>query len=373
MKKIVVGTFLALSLLGSSLQVQGAAQPITVIYNNTPMKLDKAPLVRHGKVWLPVRAILENMNCSVSYDKKYNLVCITSKDTETQIIVVKAGSTGDDGNSAILLQDTVYLPIRDIADYLEKQIQWDSATKTVIISNDLIVPTEDEQAALTYNRETGDFYDEKLLIANLPFAHLDVLGATKQKTIHNHTLYTLYNSYGEPHINHELYSIYVVGDDIHIAKSFKRNSNGENSNIQDNRVTLMDQNTISIYDDATGELIKRHTISTQPLKDYLKEQYNPEYREEIFSNASMGYMIEAVGEGFVLYRNYELKLLTLVNLETDQEIELYKAVYNKDEIEVIEKGMREQGDLLQFVKSEKDTLYLRSAYTGQTYRYSYKA
>ena len=373
MKKAGIVILLVAS-LGASLPVQAATHPIQVVYNEVPMEMSQEPIVRHGKVWLPIRAIAENMGCVIRYESKEKMVYLSGKNIgEMGFEVVQAGSTSDDGYSPILLNQTVYLPIRDIANYLKKDVKWDSTTKKVTISSIVEMDAMHEETPvgeLRYNTETGDFYNGKMLIANLPFKRLDSFGADKQKTPNNHVLYTVWNSSGEPHINDELYAVYTVNGGLHIAKSFKWNANGSNSLIQDHKVVLIDQNVLSVYDDTTGALIKRHTISTKPLKAYLEANYDAEYAKEIFEEASIGYLVEAVGEDFVLYRNYALGTLTLVNLKDDTEVELYKEVYPEGEVAALENGIREDGDYLQFVKAENGVLYLKHIWTEDIYQYA---
>ena len=351
--------------LSGGLPVQANTNKISVVYNGVQLKLNKEPVARFGKVWLPARELSYNMGYSISYDKQENIVYISKENRgEFGFRVVQAGSKEDTGHSPILLEGTVYLSVRDVTENFLKEVAWDAKTKTVNISSTVSIDI-DSEGGLKYNTENGDFYNGNMLIAHLPFKYIDWISAEKQKTVNNHVIYSVSNAYGEPHINDELYTVYVVNGGLHVAESFKRNVNGSNYLIQDNKVVLINKNEISVYDDITGNLIKRHTISTKPLKEYMATL---EYDDE---NASKGYLVEGVGDDFVLYRNYLLKTLTLVNLNNDQETTLYKQVYPESELPT-EASLRAEGDYLRFVKAEKGIIYLKHVYTDETYTYKYE-
>lgn len=372
MKKSWLIMFLAIG-MSVNMPLMAATDHIEVVYNGNKLALSKAPILRFGKVWLPARTITEELGYSIRYEKADQMVYIKAENTsEIGFEVVPAGSARDDGNCPVLIEGTVYLSIRDVAEHLQKDIKWEQSTKTVIISNLLPIWVEEtadlKQGELCYDTETGDFYNGKQHIAKLPFKYLDVLSADKIKTANNHVIYSVGNSFGEPHINDELYTVYVVGGVHHVAKSFKRGMNGNNYLLCGNKVVLIDRNVISIYDDVTGDRLVQHMISEAPLKAFLNEA---DEKDENYQFAKMGYMVEAVGDDFVLYRNYQLKTLTLLNLKTKEEVELYQAVYPEKEAKAIEEGPREEGDYLEFVKSENGVIYLKHIYTGQEYKYQY--
>lgn len=373
MRKSWMIMFLAMS-LGSSMPLKAATEEIKVIYNDQKIALTKAPVIRFGKVWLPARVMTEQFGYAIEYEKAEKMVHISGKNTpHFGMQVVEAGSSMDDGSRPVLIDGTVYLSLRDVADYLKKDIKWEAQTKTVKISN--LLPIYVEESAdlsygeLKYNTETGDFYNGKMHIAQLPFTMLDALFAGKLKTANGHVLYTLANSYGEPHINDELYTVYVANGVHYVAKSFKQWMNGENYFVSGNKIVMIDKNVINIFDDRTGKRILQHTISEAPLKAFLEKEENSGYQE---TDAKMGYMVEAAGDDFVLYRNYVLKTLTLFHTRTNEEVELYRFVYPPEEAKAIEEGPREEGDYLEFVKAEGGMIYLKHIYTGQTYQYHYQ-
>ena len=144
-----------------------------------------------------------------------------------------------------------------------------------------------------------------------------------------------------------------------------------NAMIKGNTVTLIDKNEIKVYDDTTGKVLKSHLIDTTPLEEYLASNDDAELVSELLESALMGYMLEAVGDDFVLYRNYMLNTLTYVNLNTNEEIELYKKVYPTDMLLKVEEHVHSEGDGLKFIKADKDKIYLKKADTNETYTYLY--
>lgn len=378
MKKIWISTLLALS-IGMTPIVQAATPKIQVYYNTTQIPLSQEAVIRHDQIWIPVINTFDSyVNATLSYDKKANMLCISSETGETSMHVVKANSKEDDGYTPIFLNNTVYLSSTNIKNLLNRDVKWDKATKKLTISSliDVYPDSPDTPTGqLKYDVDTHDFYNGKIKVANLDFDYpLDDMIGDKFKTQNNHVLYTLSNIYGEPHINSEFYSIYFINGGNHIAKGYCHGMGikGVNAMVHDNTVTMINKNEIKVYDDTTGKVLKSHTISTQPLKDHLNVPAEVQVTDQVYQEALSGYILEGVGDHFVLYRNYELNTLTYVDLDTDAEIELYKEVFSPEELAKIEESIHIEGDGLKFEKEENGILYLTQTNTPEGKSFQYK-
>lgn len=375
MKKIWLIALLV-TILSTNICTQAATNQIQVLYNNQEVELYNSPVTRHENIWIPITTLSKLAGLKVRYDKNESMVYVSLGKGEIGTFVAKANSPEDNGYCPILLNGKVYFNLQHIEDYLKRTVIWDKASKKVVISS--IVNTfsdspDTPEGQLKYDVDNGDFYNGKVKIANLPFGFIDILSADKAKTVRKNVLYTVCNTYGEPHINYELYSVYRIGNTNHIAKSYcwGMGTEARNAMIKGNTVTLIDKNEIKVYDDTTGKVLKSHLIDTTPLKEYLTSNDDAELVSEILESALMGYMLEAVGDDFVLYRNYMLNTLTYVNLNTNEEIELYKEVYPADVLSKVEEYVHSEGDGLKFIKADKDKIYLKQVATNQTYTYVY--
>ena len=353
-----------------SMPLQVAAKGVQVMYNGQKVETKQEIVLRNGQVWIPIETIAAYVKCDIRYDEEDKMISFGSYGT----MVVKADSPEDEGNYPILLNGTIYINPYNIENYLRRTVKWDNKTKTLYIgSKTELYPESPDipESQFKYDLDNGDFYNGKVKVATIPFDYTDVLCVDKCKTDRMNVIYKVTNIYGEPHINYELFSIYVVGKNTYIAASRCGgwDINVNNAVINGNTVVLLDQDQIEVYDDTTGKLKKVHKINEQPLVMYASSVYEPEDAANYVEQGKKGYLLEAAGEQFALYRHCALGTLTYVNLETDEEVVLYQEVYSPTERAALEADGTRENDGLQFVKVENGMLYLKQSTTGKTYTY----
>lgn len=110
---------------------------IAVQLNGTPLTLHPAPIVRAGRVFVPLRGVLERMGATVVYDNGQ----INATD-RGHTVSVSIGSTRAivDGQAETLdvapfiIGASSYVPLRFLSQSLGAQVRWDSTDNVVVIT-----------------------------------------------------------------------------------------------------------------------------------------------------------------------------------------------------------------------------------------------
>ena len=144
--KKTVGLLLALCLFLSLAQpsfVSAAGENITVYCNNLPVSLPVPPVIEEGRTLVPVRPVLEAMNCAVRWKSEERSVIVQSgsiivtlwidcdvmrveKNTGTEDVLLEVAPTIIDGST--------YLPVRAVAEEFGAVIQWNGDTERIDIT-----------------------------------------------------------------------------------------------------------------------------------------------------------------------------------------------------------------------------------------------
>jgi hypothetical protein len=116
----------------------------TMYVNDSPVKLDVAPVITEGRTLLPIRWIAEPLGASVAWNSTERKVTITLKDTTIELWIGKniAKVNGidtpiDSTNSKVvpeIINSRTMLPLRFVTENLGCDVQWDGTTKTVTIT-----------------------------------------------------------------------------------------------------------------------------------------------------------------------------------------------------------------------------------------------
>lgn len=134
--------FLALVLQPTDFEkeVYAEEREITVIINGKTIPFpDKKPQIQDGRTLVPIRGVFEELGYQVDWDKRVQLVTLTS---DGMIISVQAGADflEADGESvplavsAQIIEDRMMLPLRAILEVTHAEIVWDESTKTITVT-----------------------------------------------------------------------------------------------------------------------------------------------------------------------------------------------------------------------------------------------
>jgi hypothetical protein len=108
-----------------------------VLFNNS---LGFPFLDKSGIVQVPLRATMEAIGVKMSYNSKTNIVYIVYNDNITVSIPINKNYIFINGEkvkniaSAIMIDDRVYCPIKKILEAFGSNVEWDSLTKTFVVS-----------------------------------------------------------------------------------------------------------------------------------------------------------------------------------------------------------------------------------------------
>ena len=122
------------------------------------MDFDVAPIIQNDRVLVPMRAIFEELHCSVDYTDIDGKQIITAKN-DSNTISLEIGSNEMTVNdekvsldtAPVIIDDRTLVPLRAVSEALDCNVDWDGDTKTVAI------------APHKYN----EYYTQKLM-ENLP-------------------------------------------------------------------------------------------------------------------------------------------------------------------------------------------------------------
>ena len=115
----------------SNLSIDGEAVPID--------ESGSAAYVEKGRTMLPVRGIAEAMGADVSYDEKSEAVSIQSAEVSVQMIVGENSMTVNGETQSLITapeikNDRTMLPVRDVAEALDCEVEWDAETETAVFT-----------------------------------------------------------------------------------------------------------------------------------------------------------------------------------------------------------------------------------------------
>ena len=156
MKKIIPIILSLTAVMSTSTAL--ADENITVMLNGQAMDFDVAPIIQNDRVLVPMRAIFEELHCSVDYTDIDGRQIITAKN-DGNTIGLEIGSNEMTVNdekvsldtAPVITDDRTLVPLRAVSEALDCNVDWNGDTKTVTI------------APHKYN----EYYTQKLM-ENLP-------------------------------------------------------------------------------------------------------------------------------------------------------------------------------------------------------------
>ena len=120
----------------------GAAAPdgISVTLNGETLSFDTEPMLINDRTMVPMRKIFESLGATVDWDESTQTVTAKRGGTVIRLKIDSERMTVG-GNEKILdapaqlVGDRTLVPVRAISESLGAEVEWDDATRTVIITN----------------------------------------------------------------------------------------------------------------------------------------------------------------------------------------------------------------------------------------------
>ena len=143
MKKIIPIILSLTAVMSTSTAL--AEENITVMLNGQAMDFDVTPIIQNDRVLVPMRAIFEELHCSVDYTDIDGRQIITAKLNENNSIGLVIGSDEMQihnqkiklDTAPIIVNDRTLVPLRAVSEAFDYDVNWDEDTKTVTISKEI--------------------------------------------------------------------------------------------------------------------------------------------------------------------------------------------------------------------------------------------
>jgi hypothetical protein len=113
-----------------------AQQSVTVIVNGQTMSFDQPPIVRAGRVFVPLRGVFERLGASVVYSNGQINATGAGRTVSLTIGSTQATVNGQPSSldvAPFLVGDRTLVPLRFIAQSLGASVNWNDANSTVTI------------------------------------------------------------------------------------------------------------------------------------------------------------------------------------------------------------------------------------------------
>lgn len=325
-----------------------ASSNILINYNGKVLELTNKPISKEDRILLPLRELSEQFDYKVVWNSKNRQIQISNEDTRIELTIDKktAEVNGKSMNLEVpaqMIQGVTYVPIRFVSEAFDKKVDWKSKQRTVNIEETQTYKVNPKTNQLIYHHA-----GEEKVIGEIKAKHPGQIYISTQKTSNNHEVIIVDNNYGEPSIFFDRTIFYRDGEKIlgKVEASYKNRVTDKIAYL-DNQVALTDGEKAYIYDDKTGKLIKEYDL------------------QKLIGKGN--YEIEVGGSNFLLVREDQKGLLTLLNLENKQVVEIYKVISLSDEEkEFALHGYEPTYDGIKFDKKEGNALYFK--YSGLNIR-----
>jgi len=141
------------------------AQSVTVIVDGQTMSFDQPPIVRAGRVFVPMRAIFERLGASVVYAN--GQINATGRGRTVSLTIGSTQATVDGQTTTLdvapfVIGSRTLVPLRFIAQSLGATVNWNDSTSTVTIDSGggrPPAPPPGRVVTLTYQWPTGTVYN----------------------------------------------------------------------------------------------------------------------------------------------------------------------------------------------------------------------
>jgi Copper amine oxidase N-terminal domain len=369
MKIKVIIIALVLCLLPFASSVAGAAgkKEIAIYINDVKQSYEHKPLMVQNRVFVPMRAIIEELGAAVKWDSKTKTFLVKDDGLDLSWKInskqyKRNGQTMVSDAAPFIKAGVTYVPLRAISEILSAYVMWNSNEPSVTITHKYTRAwLKDRSYAVDHL--TGDIYERTGSHARKKIVSLStkIHGNVTMKaytTRNNNTVLTIHDNYGEPHINNDFYTVYLRSGTVPIiSQANYHNRYEENAVVQGDYVILNNGLSAQVYDDRTRKLFRFHYLA-------------------ILGGREEGhYFIEGYGDDYILIRPNKKGLLMLVDLKTKERTLLYKELLSPKEQEYAEKNdIPYYGDALKFTNEKDGVLYFNfySVIDQKEYKYQYK-
>ncbi|WP_018924351.1 NlpC/P60 family protein [Salsuginibacillus kocurii] len=123
----------------SSVLGESGGEPVEVVVNGEALQLDQDAIINDGRTVIPMRAIFEELGATVDWNGADKSITGTSGDT-TVSLTIGENTAQANGSSVTLdepaqvVNERTMVPLRFIGETLGATVEWQSDTRTVVIT-----------------------------------------------------------------------------------------------------------------------------------------------------------------------------------------------------------------------------------------------
>ncbi|SFB60583.1 Copper amine oxidase N-terminal domain-containing protein [Cohnella sp. OV330] len=314
---------------GTAVQAASAPKPIKLVVNGNEIASGTAApyLDASGSVFVPLRMVSQLLKSYVDWDGAKKLVSVYAPNRTVKLTLGSKTAQLNDKSFALnaaarMKNNTVYVPVRFVAQSLGADVKWQSAQRTVTID-------DGDPYAVGYavtmtpsmfwlDKKTGDLYQSDpsnspaVKTGKLDFKQQEFLRLSVDKLGTSGFVVTVSDIYGEPHINVNYTTAYVKNKklaDQATVHYWQRMT--PNVTTLGNQAVLTDGKSLRILN-ADGSTDKSYDLTKLGGLDEV-------------------YGVEGIGANYLLIRPNTTGLLTLVDPETGKKKALYELLDPADQ------------------------------------------
>lgn len=341
-------------------------RPLSVFISGSAYVFQSQPYLSNGTVYIPLREVSNALHSAVTWNSKNKEITIIQPKQNISLTLGKSTAIRNNKEirlaaAPIIKDNQVFVSLRSVGELLQAKVDWNSKLREVEItpSSNLVMLKKDS-SYYWLNRSSGDVYyaasssSEPKLAGTMNIeiqGYSDVVLKSSGRT----TQLIVTDNYGEPMINTDVYSALLIDGSIvkqtkaHYWKRFVPNVTYYND-----QPIMTNGKTLYVMDSA-GKL-------------------NQEYDLVQIVGLDENYSVEGIGSSYVLVRPNEKGLLTLINLNTLETVQIYKQLNAKEQEYAEMNDVPYYGDEIVFEREKEGILYFSyySIFDNQKHSFTYK-
>ncbi|MBP1934054.1 stalk domain-containing protein [Ammoniphilus resinae] len=324
-------------------------QPVQIQVNGSTISLKNPPYFAEGTWLIPLKDAVETLDCQVDWEGKTKSITVIRGPQYAKLRIGSKEAIVNEKQTMLyavprLVNGKTFVPLRFVAESLGAQVEWKAAKRTIEITDSKHYTIghgiDIENHRFWLDDKTGTLYVSKSFV---PAKEIGSIGEPikefarmeARKWSQNTWILTIWDNYGEPHINNEAYQLLVKDQKIiYQTKAYYRYWTGKLGYIYQDQAVFTDGQMIELVDQ-TGKVTQ-----TYDLVRLVGE--------------GDSYSIEGMGENYLLVKPNKTGKHILIDLKTNNKVLLYQQLLTKEEQEIAEKNdLPFYTDSLTFV-GEKD-------------------
>lgn len=378
MKKKLPLIFLALFIVmtitpTTTKAIANSIEKVTVFFGDQPIELINPAIIKQGRTYLALREMGNLLQMSVQWNNKTKTVSLFSAETSVELkinekMVTINGEVGQIEESAMLMNNTTYIPIRLVSDALNARYSWNQSRRELTLTPGPYIMGNHEGVTVWLNKQTKELFmktdaNKPQSIGLITMDYEEEFGKITVTRLAKDNVYIkIHETSGSGATVHEISRIYVSNNKL----------------LKESHMFWM-----GLYPDSNVESYLGNVLLTD---GHNAEYWNPEGKIEFSIQLNSTeleefYFVEKLDEEFFLIREYSTQHLLLINRQTNERIYVHEVIpLPEEELAYLETVAQDRNDpgseshIIKFLKEENGVLFFEYSGKFHTVRevYSYK-